>query len=61
MPTNDGNDIPIVPGMPHRPMSMLTAQPMVTTQQAAPTTWMAAPEREARFAGAAGAGVRLPN
>jgi len=33
MMRNDLNDMPIVPGMPHRPMSMRTAQTMVTTQQ----------------------------
>ena len=33
MTRNDGNDMPIVPGLPHKPMSMRTAQTMVTTQQ----------------------------
>ncbi len=59
---NDESDMPIVPGMPHRPMSIWTAQAMVATQQAAPTPWMFAAERFVWFAGVtAGGGVSPPN
>ena len=37
MMRNAPKDMPIVPGMPHRPMSMRTAQMMVSTQQHAVT------------------------
>jgi hypothetical protein len=30
---NDPNDMPMVPGMPHRPMSIRTVHRMVITQQ----------------------------
>ena len=59
---NDGNDIPIVPGVPNRPISIWTAQAMVATQQAAPMPWMVATERFVWFAGVtAGGGVSPPN
>ena len=62
MTRNEPNDMPIVPGMPHRPMSIWTAQTMVTTQQAAATPWTVPAERFVWFAGVtAGGGVSPPN
>jgi len=62
MTRNEPNGMPIVPGMPHRPMSIWTAQVMVTTQQAAATLWTVPAERFVWFAGVtAGGGVSPPN
>ena len=62
MTRNEPNDMPIVPGMPHRPISIWTAHPMVATQQAALTPWMVTAERFVWFAGVtAGGGVSPPN
>ena len=61
MTRNYGSDMPMVPGMPHRPMSIWTAQAMVATQQAAPSTRMVVADRLEPVAGAAGVGVSRPN
>ena len=58
---NDGSDMPIVPGIPHKPMSIWTTQRTVTAQQAAPRTWMVADDRLELVAGTAGVGVSPPN
>ena len=61
MTRNDGNDMPMVPGMPRRPMSIWTAHAIVATQQAAPKPWIVVADRLELSAGTVGAAVSPPN